>query len=692
MTVIARLLLFLVVFQSSAFAFEEIQFQLDSFESAFFRSDKIELNFTAADSAVPGLSVHVNNIQSPYFEKRLDAALHCVAAKITLVKITCEKGEIELLYPDQEPLLASTSFAINTLNNSGQLILSATSEWGNLSVVYQANSKGEWQAEVMSEDLELPYLAGILQSILEGLPGYSIIKGKTSLHSQLRGTDTSINTIMVNATINDLSIEGESILENVTLHTSADWKYVSGRWSFVQSLRILAGEMYIQPGLSILGSQPGFYIAMAEEPLEFDLSGNWFPHEKIIDLQDLHYVHPDILELRGSVRLTLAEKIAYSDLGLQVSIKDLANAYPVYIQPILMQSNFSNLELSGSIALGLDYDGSILNSVELIIDDVYLEDDDSRFGLYALNSHLLVSSDLEPVQSTLRWEGLSIYKLDLGSGDVVFESSGKDVKVLNWQDVSVLDGGLKINEFAIRNLGSREFELELGGKLAPISMKTLTHALGWKVFPGKLFGEISGLKYTKNNLSLEGDIVFNVFSGKLTIQELNIEDIFSSYSVLTTDIKIDQLDLEQLTDVFTFGKIEGSLGGSIEKLRLEDWRPSYFEMQIETPIDDERPHRISQKALENINELGGGMSGTLSQGFLRFLPAYSYGRMGISCRLANGICELGGVEDSGDGFSILTKGGMLPPWVEVKGAGRTIKWDELVGGLKQIAEGEVKIE
>ena len=93
--------------------------------------------------------------------------------------------------------------------------------------------------------------------------------------------------------------------------------------------------------------------------------------------------------------------------------------------------------------------------------------------------------------------------------------------------------------------------------------------------------------------------------------------------------------------------------------------------------------------LENLNQIGGGLSGTLSNGFLRFFPSYSYGRIGFSCRLSNGICELGGVEETADGFYLLTRGGILPPWVEVRGAGRSIKWDDLIGGLKRIAEGEI---
>lgn len=176
------------------------------------------------------------------------------------------------------------------------------------------------------------------------------------------------------------------------------------------------------------------------------------------------------------------------------------------------------------------------------------------------------------------------------------------------------------------------------------------------------------------------------------LQRLRIDDIFSDFSSLTTDIVLNSLDLEQLTDTFSFGKIEGNLSGKMAALKLEDWQPVYFEAEFATPEDDEKPHRISQKALENLNQIGGGLSGTLSNGFLRFFPTYSYGRIGISCRLFKGVCELGGVENTPEGFYILTRGGLLPPWVEVKGTGRSIVWSHLIDGLKRISEGDVSLE
>jgi hypothetical protein len=691
LTTIARLLLVLVVYQSPAFAIEEIKLELDSIETEFFSSDKFELTITTEQSDRSELLLQLGNIRSPFLDSHFDASLRCPESSYTTEIISCDNGMLEIVSPKLGLTTIGLTFQLNIPGSSSRATLAANTEWGKLDAKYQGLNNN-WQVDVVTQDFQLNLLSALLESSLAIFNGHSITDGKLNLQARIKGSEDGIENVSLQANATELGVEGDSVLHGVSLKTQLEMKMLDNKWSFTHTLNLLSGEMYIQPGLAILGEEPGFYIEIPAEQLVFRLAGNWFPAGNIVELQDLYYLHPDILQLQSSVRLSISEQISYSDLTMHAKVQDLAGSYSAYIQPILMQTNFSDLELSGSIDLSLDYQGSELDKIELFVDDVFLEDTESRFGLYGLNSHLVLDSKPEAVQSTLTWDGMSFYRLDFGPGNIIFESAGKDVRVLEWQDVSILDGGLKIEEFALRNLASSEFELELGGMLTPISMEALTQALGWTIFPGKLSGKISGLKYVKNNIHLEGDIVFKLFGGQLNIQALQVVDLFSSYSVLTTDIKIEQLDLEQLTDVFTFGKIEGSLNGRMDKLRLENWQPSYFEMEFATPEDDDKPHRISQKALENLNELGGGLSGTLSQGFLRFLPAYSYGRLGVGCRLYQGICELSGVEDDGDSFSILTKGGMFPPWVEVKGAGRSIKWDDLIDGLKQIAEGEVEIE
>ncbi len=692
MSFIARLVLFFSIFQSSAFAVETIELEIDSFEHAFFISKAIKFSYAGPDSASPGISIRIDDIQSPYIDESFSIVLRCSEAIYSIVRIDCSEGKLSFNLQDQKSIVADFGVQLNLLDKSGHLHLSASTRWGDLDIVYRADANKIWQVNFNARDLHLSIFSSVLESFVRLFEGHPITTGIGNFQVEVEGLGQSISNISLNTRLNELSVDGDSVLEKVTLEINSDIRHLGNSWSFTNVIQVLDGEMYIQPGLSLLGEEPGFYIESADEAVVLRLAGNWLPEQGQIELQDFYYLHPDVITLQGSTRVKLAEELLLSDLRVRAQIPDLGNSYPVYIQPILLQTNFSNLELSGSIDLSLEYKDSELRQMELLLDDVYLDDLDSRFSISALNSRLALNSSQQALQSNLSWDGMSFYKLDFGPSDIIFESNATDVRVLDWQDVSILDGALKIDEFSMLNLASSDFELNLGGELKPISMQLLTHALGWTIFPGTLSGEISGLKYAHNKLQLEGDILISIFGGSMLVHELDVEDLFSTYSVLTTDIKVSDLDLEQITDVFTFGKIEGSLNGRIDKLKLEDWQPSYFEAEFSTPEDDDKPHRISQKALENLNELGGGLGGTLSQGFLRFLPAYSYGLLGISCRLSKGVCELGGVEDEGDSFSILTKGGFLPPWVEVKGAGRSIKWDDLLDGLKQIAEGEVSIE
>ncbi len=68
---------------------------------------------------------------------------------------------------------------------------------------------------------------------------------------------------------------------------------------------------------------------------------------------------------------------------------------------------------------------------------------------------------------------------------------------------------------------------------------------------------------------------------------------------------------------------------------------------------------------------------------LGFLESFSYDRLGISCRLKNGVCEMGGIEDAERGYYIV-KGGGFPPRIDVFGFNTRVDWSTLVARLKAI--------
>ena len=174
----------------------------------------------------------------------------------------------------------------------------------------------------------------------------------------------------------------------------------------------------------------------------------------------------------------------------------------------------------------------------------------------------------------------------------------------------------------------------------------------------------------------------NATVGDITITNLQVEELFSPIPKVVADLDVRDLDLLQLTQTFDFGKIEGKLAGRVRDLRLEDWEPTQFDAVFFSPEGGRSRRRISQRAVENISALSGaGVTQALSRGILGMFKAFRYRRLGIRCRLVNGICEMGGVAPAGHGSYYLVEGGGLPR-IDVIGYTHRVDWSELLARLR----------
>jgi hypothetical protein len=219
-------------------------------------------------------------------------------------------------------------------------------------------------------------------------------------------------------------------------------------------------------------------------------------------------------------------------------------------------------------------------------------------------------------------------------------------------------------------------------------MPALTAALKWPEFGGKLSGVIPQVVYDDGNLTIGGVLLVRVFDGEVTLRDLVLEQPLGQVPRLQVNAQAHNIDLDQLTRTFSFGRIEGRLDGRIDGLRMESWEPVAFDAEFATPPGDRSRHRISQKAVDNISNIGGGgVGGALSRSFLRFLEDFPYDRLGIRCKLENGVCAMGGVAPAGTGY-YLVKGRFLPPRLDVIGYSDRVNWDGLVEQLKQATRGQ----
>ncbi len=194
-----------------------------------------------------------------------------------------------------------------------------------------------------------------------------------------------------------------------------------------------------------------------------------------------------------------------------------------------------------------------------------------------------------------------------------------------------------------------------------------------------------GIDYRNDTLRVGGALRAQVFDGAVVVQNLYINDPFGPVPILTADISVRDLDLEALTETFSFGKIEGGLGGRVRDLRLEDGRPVAFDAEFSTPAKDPKPHRISQRAVDSLTNLGGGGSANaFSRALLGLFDTFSYARLGITCHLRNGVCDMGGVGPVEGGGYYIVKKGKVPPVIDVKGYNRSVAWRTLIDRLKRV--------
>lgn len=206
---------------------------------------------------------------------------------------------------------------------------------------------------------------------------------------------------------------------------------------------------------------------------------------------------------------------------------------------------------------------------------------------------------------------------------------------------------------------------------------------------GTLAGSIPRISYDNREITADGALVFHVFDGNVVATKLKLADPFGRAPRLYGNLNMSDLDLDLLTRTFSFGNMQGRIDVDVNGLELQDWQPVRFDAHVYSSVGN-YPKKISQRAVENISALGGaGAVAALQRSYLSFFKNFGYERIGWRCRLRNGVCRMGGIDD-GNGMSyVLVKGGGIPA-ITVMGYNRNVGWDELLTRLKRVMQSNVK--
>lgn len=394
----------------------------------------------------------------------------------------------------------------------------------------------------------------------------------------------------------------------------------------------------------------------------------------------LHWRDPEGL----SASLTLLPDDRWT---LVLRADELARSGPRYLAATLAAAGLADAELAGAISAEVDGAGASLQALSLQLRGVGLAQAGKGLRLVGAEGSLDWRAVGSAPDSDLAWRQLALYDVTMGPSRLALRSDEGRLHLRTPLVLAPLQGQLRINEGWIDPLSG---DAELSAEVQGLSLAALSERAGWPPFTGTIAGQLPRARYGDQRLQVDGVLGIDVFGGRVELGGLALERPLGVAPTLAADVRLDDLDLTPLTAAFGFGEISGRLDGRIAGLRLVDWSPVAFDAVLQTDPDYRGSRRISQRAVQDIGRVGGGVAGGLQNQLLAVFDSFGYRRIGLRCRLENNVCQMGGVEDSGTGYVLIEGAGL--PRVTVNGFQRRVDWPVLLARLQAATEGGIKID
>ena len=536
-----------------------------------------------------------------------------------------------------------------------------------------AADEGDWRVRAEAEDVDLASLPALVVKrwLPEGFTLTGTVDGEL-LVSDAAGPSPSGELEMDWQAGGFASPDGMQAGEGLQGQLRMAFARSAADWQADVTASMEAGQAYIDP----------FFVDFSQQPIQAQGEVSVGPDGNRWQVADVRLEQEGVGQLQGSGRLALAEDQPLRELRARLDGGDAAGLYRNYVSPLVIGTVLDNLEVVGGISGELHWASGAARRVEVDLDKVYADDRDGRFGVYDLSGQLRWDEEGASGSSRIHLAGGHLYDLRLGEAEVPLTAVGERVSLDRPVRIPVMDGALALDSFSLTEAFSSDRQWKLSGALEPVSMESLTHALGWPLMSGTLAGQIPEVRYREGELRMDGHLRVQAFDGEIRIGDLELRRPLGTVPELRADVSMTDLDLATLTRTFSFGRIEGRLEGAIRDLVLLDWEPTRFSAVFRTPPDDNSRHRISQRAVNNLTRLGSGPAGALSTGFLRFFEDFAYDRIRLECDLEGRVAEMDGIDHPGGGYYIVKGAGL--PRIDVIAYTRRVAWADLVERLKRI--------
>jgi hypothetical protein len=583
--------------------------------------------------------------------------------------------------PDQTPDVKILDVRIR--NSAGK-----TGEGWKLSL---RTGRAGWEGTLTAANGEVAQIVQLLP-VSENAILPSSTKGKINGTAKLRADLDGPAAIDAHLTVEGVAFSdasglhaGENISVTVDARARRTPRQIPGQkthlWEWEADAHWPQGEVFWQP----------LYFAARGD--RFDSRGEVDGSTLRLRTGKLSLVEIGEIDLSGSMDWSAS---ALHDFDLDAPDLKMAGLYSQIVKPFLVNTSFSALKAAGQAGVKWRFRNGVSEMLDVDLRDVSLEDEGGRFALRDINTRIpLRAAALTHAAITIGSGHVS--RLPVGPVHIPLEITGLNEPGFRIprMEAPLLDGKLTLQNFsAIRQAQAQSslpaWRWQFSGDLSPLSMEQLTRALGIQPMRGTLSGKIPRVTFDGSAVEVQGALLLNVFDGTVLVWNLKALEPFGSASSLMADVDMRNLDLDLLTGAFSFGNMEGRIDVAVHDLELFDWKPVKFDARLMSSLGD-YSRRISQRAVQSISSLGGvGAAAAIQRSFLRVFDEFGYSQIGWSCRLRNGVCDMGGIgsEPMPHGYLIVKGGGI--PAITVIGYNRRVDWRELVSRLQRITDANAR--
>jgi hypothetical protein len=609
----------------------------------------------------------------------------CGAINLTTRTVTCEQAAFTATIPGLGRQTLSGAFTYDRYAGNTDIELPDVSIAGGLAQFDIRASGAGIDVQFAGTKLQLGELLELASKFSDALVKYSG-SGIADVSGTLNAPINGPLRIVLEADIDETALANDAgtiAADNVAGILDLDITFDAASTTVSLVFDSAQGEAYVEPA----------YADFSAHSFHLQADDIVTPDFEFFDARHFKLKQESLLDAEGSAtwRLPVDDNVPVeitADIELSNSSVDTLYTSAAKIQ--LAGTALGDLDTDGRLSGSISIVANSLRSASLQLDRLILDDRQGRFAVYGLNGFVDWSADEEDLLSAshLRWDSGTAYNIIVDSGEVDLQLGDNDIEMLAPVRLKTMGGALLVNRFALHNFGSEDATGVLDAELEPIQLGQLAGAFGWPAFSGTLSGRLPLLQLAENIVTVGGALSANAFDGKIDVSELRIEQPFGRVPRMLGKMTIRGLDLQRVTEAFSFGLIQGRLSGDIAGLELQNWRPVAMDLHFYTPADDKTQRRISQRAVENLASVGGsGAAAVLSTGFLQFFEVFAYDRIGLRCLLRNGVCAMSGAGPAkagpqGRGYYIVKGRGI--PRIDVVGYRDTVSWPRLMQQLAAI--------